>query len=247
MKIKSKHTRTVYGGDIHGEFRTLIFEINKFEITDALIIILGDIGMGFHKKNYYIQEFNRMQKKLESKNNTLVLFRGNHDDPKYFSDEDYLGAKYDNIILASDFSTIEQNGIKSLIVGGAISMDRVTRKTNHNSKNIYWNDEYIHFNDEDWNSIKDEKDISILLTHASPKKSWPTEKPGLDYWSNLDFNIDDDEDESRDILLELKDDLINNGNNITHWYHGHYHENHNEILDNIDYRCVDMNKLYEKI
>ena len=240
MIINSKHSRTIYGGDIHSEFRSLIFEINRFQITDALIIILGDIGMGFYKKNYYIQEFNRMQKKLETKNNTIVFFRGNHDDPYYFENN---VLEYDNIILASDYSIINQNGIKSLIVGGAISVDRTTRSS---LKNEYWENEYIHFNDDDWNIIKNEKDISILLTHAAPFGKWPYEKPTLKEYIDDDIDLENDEKESRDILNDLYNDLKDNGCNITNWYYGHYHENHMEVIDDVEYRCVEMNKLYEK-
>jgi len=241
MKIKSKHTRTIYGGDIHGEFRTFIFELNRFQITDALVIVLGDIGMGFHKENYYIQEFNRMQKKLEVMNNTVVFLRGNHDDPKYF-DSNKLGKDYKNIILANDYDIIVQNGVKSLLVGGAISIDRTLRKQDE----TYWANEYIHFNDEDWDSIKDEKDISILLTHAAPIGVWPFEKPGLEHYIDDDLDLDEDEDESREILHKIYTDLVKNGCKITNWYHGHYHENHNDNIDGVDYRCVAMNKLYEK-
>jgi len=241
MTIKSKHKRTVYGGDIHGEFRQLIFELNRNDITDALIIILGDIGMGFNKHNYYVNEFNRMEKKLENMNNTLIFFRGNHDDPKYF-ETDLFDNAYKNIILANDYDIIEQNGVKSLLVGGAISVDRSARH-----KSDYWENEYIHYNNQDYDIVKDLTDISILLTHTAPLGAWPTTKPGLLEWSVDDIHLEDDEHESREILREIFDDLKSQGNNITHWYHGHYHENHIEIVDSIEYRCIEMNKLYETI
>jgi len=241
MLIKSKHKRTVYGGDIHGEYRQLIFELNRNNITDALVIILGDIGMGFNKHNYYVNEFNRMEKKLKDMNNTIIFFRGNHDDPKYF-ETDLFDNSYKNIILANDYDIIDQNGVKSLLIGGGISVDRSARHKSH-----YWDNEYIHYNDYDYDIVKNLRDISILLTHPAPLGAWPTTKPGLLEWSVDDIDLEDDEHESREILREIFDDLKSQGNDITHWYHGHYHENHIEIVDGVEYRCIEMNKLYETI
>jgi hypothetical protein len=41
--------------------------------------------------------------------------------------------------------------------------------------------------------------------------------------------------------------LNNNGNNITQYYHGHYHEKHKTEKDNIKYVCVEINKIYKKL
>ena len=240
MKITSKHKRIIYGGDIHGEFKTLIYELKRLEISDALVVLLGDISLGFNKKGYYIQTFNYMQKQLEKMNNTLVFFRGNHDNPEYF-EKDMIGEIYDNIIIASDYSVIEQNDVSSLIVGGAISVDRTNRKLYE----TYWADEDIEFDDELFNLIKDEN-ITKVLTHTAPINVWPLNKPGLSYWLEFDDELAEDENNSRNKLQQLLNKLLKNGNKITNWYHGHYHENHFDVYKGIKFRCVEMNKLYEE-
>jgi len=240
MKITSTHKRTVYAGDIHGEFKTLIYELKRLDITDALVVCLGDISLGFNKTQYYIQTFNYMQKQLEKMNNTVVFLRGNHDNPEYF-EKDMIGEIFNNIIIASDYTIIDQNGVISLIVGGAISMDRIDR-TVYKS---YWADEDVDFNEELFNSIKDKK-ITKVLTHTAPTNVWPLDKPGLSYWVDFDKELTEDENNSRDKLQNLLDMLIKNGNIITNWYHGHYHEKHFDVYKDIKFRCIEMNKLYEE-
>lgn len=244
MKMKFNHSRILFGGDIHGQFKTLIYEINRNNISDALIVILGDISLGFNKYNYYINMFNYMQKKLEAKNNTVIFLRGNHDDPKYFNTQ--IIPIYNNIKIASDYSIISNNDINYLLIGGGISVDRYSRLATRqysNKTDIYWIDEDVHFNDNDLELIENEK-FSVILTHIAPSHVWPHQKPGIDYWLDFDKKLDDDENDSRQKLKNFYD-IIKERNNITHWFFGHYHEDHVEIIDNIEFRCVDKNKLYE--
>ena len=240
MKIISTHKRTIYGGDIHGEFKTLIYELKRLKITDALVIILGDISLGFYKPGYYIQMFNYMQKQLEKINNTIVFFRGNHDNPLFF-EKDMIGKTYDNILIASDYTIIEQNNNKSLIVGGAISIDRSIRKKDK----TYWINEDIKYNDDLFNSIKNEN-ITTILTHTSPIHVWPSTKDSLSYWLKYDNNLSVDEYNSRNKLQQLLNNLLKNNNNITNWYYGHFHKNNLDIYKNIKFRCIENNKLYEE-
>ena len=239
MKITSTHKRTVYAGDIHGEFKTLIYELKRLDITDALVVCLGDISLGFNKTQYYIQIFNYMQKQLEKMNNTVVFFRGNHDNPEFF-EKDMIGKTFNNIIIASDYTIIDQNSIISLIVGGAISTDRIKRTLNK----TYWSDEDIKIDEDLFISIKD-KNITKVLTHTAPTNVWPLDNPGLS-WIEFDEELTDDENNSRDKLQYLLDMLIKNGNKITNWYHGHYHDNHFNVYKDIKFRCIEMNKLYEE-
>ncbi len=237
MKITTPHKRTIYVGDIHGQFKTLIYELKRLDISDALVVCLGDISLGFNKTGYYIQTFNYMQKHLEKLNNTVVFLRGNHDNPEFF-EKDKIGKLFNNIIIASDYTIIEQNGINSLIIGGGISMDRYDRTV----YKTYWADEDIEYDEKILSNINN---ISIVLSHIAPIDVWPLDKPGLDYWKDFDDEIYVDEIESRQKLKNIIDKLKQNGNKITNVYHGHYHETNIDSVDNIEYRCVEMNKLYE--
>lgn len=36
-------------GDIHGEFKTLLYELKRKQIEDAVVLVAGDCGIGFEK------------------------------------------------------------------------------------------------------------------------------------------------------------------------------------------------------
>ena len=78
-----------------------------------MLIVAGDCGFGFEKKEYYEQMVRRNAKRMNQANNWIVFVRGNHDNPAYF----------DGAILQACNHTI-------LCVGGAISIDRIYRKIN---------------------------------------------------------------------------------------------------------------------
>ena len=40
-------------GDIHGGFDFLIGEMKRLELTDTLVIVAGDCGIGFDNPDYY--------------------------------------------------------------------------------------------------------------------------------------------------------------------------------------------------
>jgi len=73
----------LFCGDIHGEFETIVYKLNQY--SNTVLIVCGDIGMGFHKDDYYHTLFKKLNSKLSKQNNNLILFRGNHDDPAYFT------------------------------------------------------------------------------------------------------------------------------------------------------------------
>src|ERR1019366_570138 len=74
-------------GDIHGDIIPLVNKVNEqYKIQNSLIIVAGDIGMGFHKDNFYLDLFKKAGARLKKNNNTLLLVRGNHDDPDTWND-----------------------------------------------------------------------------------------------------------------------------------------------------------------
>lgn len=82
-----KAKNIVICGDIHGEFNSLIYKLCiQYQLTDTLLIVAGDCGFGFEKPGYYEQVFNRNSSRLSKSNNWIVMMRGNHDDPSYFSE-----------------------------------------------------------------------------------------------------------------------------------------------------------------
>ena len=46
----------IVSGDIHGDFNQLVFKLCiQYKLTDTLLIVAGDGGFGFEKKEYYEQ------------------------------------------------------------------------------------------------------------------------------------------------------------------------------------------------
>lgn len=112
-------------GDIHGQFRELIYNAKRLGIANAVIIIAGDCGIGFEKPDYYTQVYNKGFKTLSRMNVQILMVRGNHDDPNYFAQRiiDFPLMK-----TIPDYSLVQFMGRSILCVGGAISVDRTWRK-----------------------------------------------------------------------------------------------------------------------
>src|SRR5574344_1491077 len=137
-------------GDIHGEFNSVIYKLCiQYQLTDTLLIIAGDCGFGFDKPGYYENVFKRNTLRLSKSNNWVVMVRGNHDDPEYFSEE---RIKHERFRTIPDYSVIQACGHSILCIGGAISIDRNYRKK-HDSKYTasatasYWPDEIPGYNE----------------------------------------------------------------------------------------------------
>lgn len=62
-------------GDIHGEFKTLLYELKRKEISNAVILLAGDCGIGFEKQQHYNQLYQRIKRTL-AKINWIMVFTG---------------------------------------------------------------------------------------------------------------------------------------------------------------------------
>ena len=63
----------VVSGDIHGEFSQLVYKCCvQYRMTDTLIIVAGDCGLGFEQPGYYENVYNRNRKRLSKSNNWNV-------------------------------------------------------------------------------------------------------------------------------------------------------------------------------
>jgi len=92
-----------------------------------LLIVAGDCGFGFEKKEYYEQMVRRNAKRMNQANNWIVFVRGNHDNPAYFDGAMFNAKRF---IAVPDYSILQACNHTILCVGGAISIDRIYRKIN---------------------------------------------------------------------------------------------------------------------
>lgn len=215
-------------GDIHGKYRELGYYIKeRYKICNSIIIVAGDIGIGFYKSSYYINEFIRLNKILKATNNIIFFVRGNHDNPAYFNGNlvDVLDI-FSHIKLVPDYYVLISKNANILFVGGGISIDRIYRKKNKS----YWLDEQINY---EYNTIKNiDKHIDIVVTHSAPSFCYPTSKYELKKWFLDDPDLDILTNLDRLNHTKLYNDLVKYKHPLKYWCYGHFHKNHQEKHNN---------------
>lgn len=268
VKINASHVYCT--GDIHGNFNSIGYHIKKYDIHDALIVFCGDIGFGFNKLEYYKQTFKSLGRTLSKHNVYLIFIRGNHDDKTYFDSNTIYNKRIKAVedytivqvypIDDKEYLSLPYN---ILCVGGATSIDRTYRKainskyatqymTYHGvtldeakikAKKCYWADEFPVFDRDKLNEIKD-NDINIdaVATHTCPSFCQPTTKDGITYWMDVDKELRDDLDNERLIMDKLYNNLKADKHTIGVWCYGHYHFHNSEIIDNVRYYLLDMER-----
>lgn len=233
-------------GDIHGQFEEFVYAIVNYEkITDANIIVLGDIGMGFYKENYYYNILKKINTKLKKNNINLFFFRGNHDDPQYFKDGKYNKS---NIFFIDDYTIIKTLSHSILCVGGARSIDKCVRwKWDKITQKIvtdgWWEGERVIPIPENFDKdIQEYKDIDIICTHCAPSNVEYDTKGIPNEYIIKDETLLDEIKIDQEILYNLWEIV-----KPSKWYYGHYHHDKTEVVDETIFRaCKDFVAGYYK-
>lgn len=230
-------------GDIHGNFEFFKNKIQKFDITDCSIIQVGDFGMGFREKPYDEAILENLNSFLSQRNITMSAIRGNHDDPAFF-DGSY---KFSNLALLEDYTVLDIEGTNFLCIGGAVSVDRMTRIHKglvYGSKG-YWENEGIVF---DENKVSSMRNIDVLITHTAPSFCDPNNENGFgDFVYNLALNdstLIKDLIEERTLMTKIWDMLCVN-NQIHQHFYGHFHRSNVEQVGDCVHRLLDIDELFE--
>lgn len=230
-----RSTRDIYfTGDIHGEFVSFLFAVTRrYGFHDCAVIVCGDIGMGFHKLNYYVDTFRRMNKKLIDENIELYFVRGNHDDPSYFNATPDVFDDFTNIHLVRDYTVLHINNHNILCVGGASSVDKKFRV-----KDVSW----WEFENVLPYGRLDCTDIDTVVTHCAPMFC----NPAYERISWMDDELDEKSRGDRKLLNDVYFDLIASGNKVKYWFYGHYHAPYSCELSNVadDFSELDKSYLY---
>lgn len=213
-------------GDTHGDFSRIRDFCNKQQTTtDDIIIILGDAGINF--SSYY----NDINKKRFIRKIPITLFciHGNHEKRPYNVIKDnkhvyqevkfhngiaYWEEEFPNIYFAKDGEVYDFHTLRTLVIGGAYSVDKFYRLQNG----------YPWFEDEQPDDIVKDKvrqvikkykyDFDIILSHTIPYRYMPTEmfSPTIDQ-SKVDKSTEE-------FLEEIEMKL-----HYKKWFCGHYHCN----------------------
>lgn len=247
-------------GDIHGDFNLLVNKVCvQYQMRDTLVIVAGDCGFGFERKGYYENIVKRNAKRLNECNNWLLFIRGNHDNPAYFDGKTFRHKRFTAI---PDYSVVKANGHTILCVGGAISIDRQSRKEtwerkqrkmhrfDHNSSddellapNYYWHDEAPIFNAELLSKITSQHNIDTVVTHTAPSFCELQNKNGLQQWTIFDEYLLDDVRKERETMDAIYDYLRANTETLTHWYYGHFHQSWLSSIDGVLFKMLDIVEL----
>ena len=221
-------------GDIHGDFQKLYMK--AMAVTDTTIIQVGDFGAGFKKRERFDEDMYDINKRLVKNNNQLLVIRGNHDDPAYF-DGTY---NFSNIEFLKDYTVRNIEGRNYLFVGGAISIDRIIRKSGVE----YWPDEKFVLDLDKINAI--DEDINVVIAHSSPSFCQPVHFNELVWWYVAqDPSLHNELLQERKDFEEMYNALKENGHTLEYWFNGHFHFNAEELIQDTNFILLTINQFYE--
>ena len=249
LDLSYRTNNVIVCGDIHGEFETLVFEIGRHNITDAIVIVVGDCGFGLCRPKYYEDLYlNKLHKKLEKANVLLLMVRGNHDDPIYFEKEliDYPYMK-----TLPDYTIVHTAVHNILCIGGAVSQDRNLRISMMSIREkgrmpLWWADEPFVLKPEELQVLEDESiRIDTVITHPAPSFCPPHTKEDFEHFCDNDESLAEDVRREREALDKVYEWLSGHGHPLRNWYYGHYHHSETYERDGSVFHLLDINELKE--
>lgn len=224
-------------GDKHGDYDQVIeFCYKNNTSKNDIMIILGDAGINYYldSKDYTLKNY------LKELPITLFCIHGNHEERPYniagykskiFNNGIvYYEEKYPNILFAKDGEVYNFNGVSTLVIGGAYSVDKYYRLAL--GYNWYESEQP---NEKIKNDVRKtlknyNNKMDVILSHTCPFKYMPYEV-FLENVNQLDV------DKSTEEFL----DEIENNTKYQKWYCGHYHTD--KQVDKIRFMMNDIEEL----
>lgn len=206
-------------GDTHGDFNRIQYFCTINHTTkDDILIILGDTGL-----NYYGEKKDVKRKKEVSKLPiTIFSIHGNHENrpeniesyklKDFHSGKVYYEEEFPDILFAKDGEIYDFNGLQTIVIGGAYSIDKYYRIINGWN---WWEDEQP---SEETKAIVENNlensnwKIDVVLTHTCPLSLEPREW----FLKFVDQSTVDKKTETW--LEEIKEKL-----DYKYWFCGHFH------------------------
>lgn len=216
-------------GDSHDP--NILSILDNFNLTNFCAIHVGDFGCGFYHPTKFKDIMQKLQDHLDLVNGKVLIIRGNHDDPEYFTQK-HFSNQFDNIEFVEDYSYKTINGKKFLFVGGATSIDRQARTTYRD----YWPREKFVLPD----NYETLETCDVLITHSSGINEFPVD--GLSKiagWFKNDPTLKDELIEERELIQKLYNQVKPS---IAHLW-GHFHEANTQFIDGVKQQCLDINEV----
>ena len=248
----------VISGDVHGDFNQLVFKLCvQYRMRDTLLIVAGDCGFGFEKRESYENMVKRNGKRMNEANNWIVFVRDNHDNPAYFDGRTF---KHKRFIAVPDYAIIQACSHTILCVGGAISIDRQYRmdawkgkrkysttgevSIDDSAKNVYWRNEAPLYDEKKMEAICSQFTIDTVVTHTAPSFCELFTKGNLHHWIQNDDTLLDDVEAERAAMDKLHEQLVRDHHPVSHWFYGHFHQSWHNSIDGILFRMLDIMEFY---
>lgn len=222
----------VYIGDLHGNFDFIKWWLKAHQIKNCTLIQVGDFGIGFkpNTENRILQSINE---ELSERESTLLVIRGNHDNPSYFDGKH----DYEFIKFLPDYTTMEIDGLNHLFIGGALSIDRRVRTEGID----YWKNEGFV---KDLDKISELKDIDVVVTHTAPNFVEPFGFNGIvAHYAENDPTLLEELTEERKLITEVFDTLWEK-NNIQYHFYGHFHYDTKNLVNNCTHVMLNISQVY---
>lgn len=228
---------TYITGDKHGEFRTMLRELEFYNYPKgSIIIIAGDASI-----NYYGDSSDEIRKqKLNESGYIFFCIHGNRENrpenidgykvETFKGGNVYVEEEYPNIKFAQDGEVYDFDGKSVLVLGGAYSVDKYYRLKN----------DWPWFEDEQMSKENKEKaeknldkhnwEVDVVISHTCPYNYRPVDMfiGGIDQ-STVDTSMEE-------WLQEIEDGL-----GYKKWYCGHWHTE--RTVGNLEFLYDDIVEL----
>lgn len=211
-------------GDTHRNFNRIEQFCRRFDTRlEDIMIILGDAGINYYGETFWGEmKDKKVKERLATYPITLFCIQGNHEFrpnklesykiKKWHGGRVYYEEEYPNILFAIDGEIYDFGGKKTLVVGGAYSVDKFYRLEN----GLHWfedeqpNDEIKAYVEEqldncDWK-------VDVVLSHTTPYTYMPRDL----FLKSIDQSQVDNSTEYwlQNIMERLE---------FKKWYAGHFH------------------------
>lgn len=228
-------------GDKHGQYDDFLYMCEQLGLTiDDVFVILGDAGINYYGgkrdevlKNYLVQ--------LPV---TIFAIHGNHErrpstidtykEKEWRGGIVYYEEAYPNLLFAKDGEIYDFDGKKTIVIGGAYSVDKYYRL----AMGYHWfEDEQPSQEIKDYVEQQLEKvnwKVDIVLSHTAPLKYEPTEV----FLKGIDQS---EVDKSTEIWLDKIEDKLD----YKKWYCGHYHTE--KLIDKLEFMFYNFHEFNDEI
>jgi len=203
------------------------------DIQDSDIVVLGDSFVGVYTTPATSDAWflNKINNAAKGRNINLFLIRGNADNYDIW----FKGYEFSNVFLCKDYSeALFPCGVNALMVGGAVSLDRHTRKNGWD----WWSSETTIFRNT---AVY----FDILFCHDAPSyfnKSvdslWEPKNNKLSFLLK-DQNLYIDCQRQRKIMDKIAEEI-----QPRFIFGGHYHNSVQEEYEKTKYRCIGKEELF---